>query len=370
MAQPRVALDVALINPHAPCPYTFNEAALCLQASIRAAGHACALHVNRSDSAGRAIVLGALPPHLPAVEQLDPRRTAIFNFEQLGAASSVTGESYAPWLRRWLVVDYHSENIAWLRAQHPAQRALELPVVPGPAIAFHPGRPLEPVNDVLFFGTLSPRREEIIRRLREAGLSVEVVAGAFGDELTPAIKRARLVLHVHYYERGLFPVARILQPVAQGVPLVCEDSVHSQLNDWSRSGIVFAPYEQLAAACAALVSAARERDERARANQAFAAALDFATPFERLLREMDLAPPPGIEAPQLLAAPPLPQDEIEAELAREATELPEAHETPPPLKLVERVPGQGRYGLWIVVLLVLFSAFTIWQGLQALMRVP
>lgn len=366
----RLALGVALINPHAPRPYTFTEAALCLQASIRAAGCSSELHVNRSDSAGRAIVLGALPPHLPAVEQLDPRRTAIFNFEQLGAASSIAGDSYAPWLRRWMVIDYHSENIAWLRARHPGQRALELPLVPGPAIAFRPELAHAPVNDVLFYGTLSPRREEILRRLREAGLAVEVVAGAFGEELTPAIRRARVVLHVHYYERGLFPVARILQPVAQGVPLVCEDSLHSQLNDWSRSGIVFAPYEQLADACAALASDAREREQRAAANRAFAAALDFATPFERLLREMDWLPPPGIEPPQLLAAPPAPLDEIEAEAAREATELPEAHETPPPVKLVERVPGQGRYGLWVVVLLVLFSVFTIWQGLQSLMRVP
>jgi len=379
----RGVVDIALINPHAPRPYTFSEAALCLRDSIRASGFGCELHVNRSDTAHRCIVLGALPPHLPAVEQLDPRKTAIFNFEQLGSASSVIGTQYVPWLRRWLVADYHSENVDWLLRHNGAgQRALELPIVPGPAIAFRPELPCEPVVDVLFYGTLSPRREAILEQLRQAGLSVEAVAGAFGEELTPAIKRARLVLHVHFYERGLFPVARILQPVVQGVAIVCEDSVSSRLNDWSGSGIVYAPYEGLVQACCALVADAPQRARRARQNQEFAAALDFVAPFERLLRELDAAPPPGIEPPQLLAPPaappgpaaaeaqphaPLSNEQIEAILLQEAEQLPpESHVPAAPLKMVERQPGQGKYGAWIVVLLLVFSVYTIWQGMKAL----
>ena len=94
---------------------------------------------------------------------------------------------------------------------------------------------------MLFFGSLNPRRERLIEDLRAAGLSVELVVGSFAEELTPAIKRARLVLHAHFYASGLFPVTRVLQPVVQGVPIVCEKSVFAELSDWSQSGILFAP---------------------------------------------------------------------------------------------------------------------------------
>lgn len=378
----RGTVNVAEINPHAPRPYTFTEAALCLRDSIRAAGYASEIHSNRTDANRVSIVLGALPPHLPAVEQLDPMRSVIFNFEQLASPSPIIADTYRPWLRHWLVADYHRLNIEWLQREHGgSQVALELPLVPGPSVAFRPELPATGEVDVLFFGTLNPRRDALLAELRAAGLTVEVVQGAYAQELTPAIKRARLVLHAHYYEAGLFPVARILQPVAQGVPIVCETSVHSDFNDWTHSGIVFAGAGALVQACRQLAASADERAERAGRNRAFAAAIDFASPFEQLLlalaRRRIAAPP----APRPLAPPaaspvqherpqgesgesdgPLSDEAIEAILAREAEGLPpEAHLPAPPVKLVERQPGQGRHGLWIVLLLALFSLFTIWQ---------
>ena len=70
------------------------------------------------------------------------------------------------------------------------------------------------------------------------------------------------------------------------------------------------------------------------------------------------------EGPQDLGAP-LSTEQIEAILEREASELPpEADLRVPPLKLAERQPGQGRYGLWIVALLLVFSLYTIWQSMR------
>jgi hypothetical protein len=367
-AAPSLGVDVAEINPYAPRPYTFTEAAVCLRDAIRAAGYGSELYVNRSNSVRRAIVLGALPPHLPAVDQLDPGRTAVFNFEQLGSDSIVIGEKYVPWLRRWLVADYHSANIDWLREHSPGQRALELPIVPSRSIAYRPDLALEPQADVLFYGTMSPRREALLQRLRDAGLTVDVVAGAYADELAPAIKRARLVLHVHFYEQGLFPVARILQPVMQGVPIVCETSRHSRLNDWSASGVVFADYDALVDACRALARDARERRRRAALNREFAAAIDFKTQFEQLLREMQAAPPPGIAPPQLLRPPPVPgglsNEEIEAILLEEGATPPEAHEKPAPLQLAERQPGQKGSSAWLLVLIGAVSLLGLWQVMR------
>ncbi|HVZ42669.1 MAG TPA: hypothetical protein VHA82_02580 [Ramlibacter sp.] len=429
----RDVVNVAEINPYAPAPCTFTEAALSLRDSIRAAGYGSSVHVNRTDVQQRCIVLGALPPHLPAVEQLDRRRAVVFNLKPLAGEPNAAGSPYVSWLRQWLVADYHAVNLEWLRNESAgAQRALELPIVPGRSIAFRPDLPYEPSVDVLFYGSPSARRTALLERLRQAGMTVEEVTGVFAHELAPAIKRARLVLHVHYDETALFPLARVLQPVAQGVPIACEASVFSPLADWSRSGIVFAPYDELVEACRTLLRSRDERDARAKANSDFAAGIDFATPLERMLRMLDdmkpvatrapiaspasaaVPSPAAPAAPTAPAAPawiapvasftpsaldgrsrivlegeeaqeggkadvssaaeeaqaqPLSNEEIEAILAREGHELPpESHVTPPAVRMVERQPGQGRFGAWIVWLLIVFSAYTIWQGLAPLLK--
>jgi hypothetical protein len=396
-------IDVVELNPYAPRPFVFTETALCLRDAIRAAGFTSDHHVNQGNPDVLSIVLGAVPPHLDLLEQLDPRKTAIFNLEQLASGSPLITPAYVHWLRKWLVVDYHEANAAWLkRANGPAQQVLQLPLVPGPSLVYPAAAPIEKNVDVLFFGSPSPRRDLVLERLRHAGARVEAVAGAYGSELAPALQRARLVVHVHFYETGLFPVARFLQPVANGIPVVCETSVFSEGADWSESGIRFADGDDIVDACIALLRSERELLERAQRARRFAAQIDFATPFRAVVKALalrmvqlpDLASQPApspvrparppqpqwLQPPVPLSPPnPAPPDtqpahdpdesplataEIEAILAREAKRLPlEAHLQPPPVKLAEREPGKGRYGLWIVALLLVFSLYTIWQSM-------
>lgn len=356
-------VDVVELNPYAPRPFVFTEAALCLRDSLRAAGWTSTHRRNEVDPQAYSIVLGALPPFPAQVAQLDPRRTLIANFEQLGSASAIAGGPYETWLRDWVVVDYHSRNVEYLRQRHAGQRAFELPLVPGPSVAFDVA-PAERVVDVLFFGSMNERRAALLKQLQAAGLTVEVVAGAYGEELAPAVRRARLVLHIHYYETALFPVVRMLQPVAAGVPVVCETPVFSQLSDWSRSGMVFAPYEHLVRACLQLLASPAEQRERAAQAQAFARTLDFAGPFERALASLanasDAAPSRGEIAPD--DERPLSTEEIEAILLQEGGAPPDGQ--PAPVQLAMREPGQGRYGRWIVLLLIAFSFWTIWQTMR------
>ena len=280
-------INVVELNPHAPRPFAFTESALCLQESIRAAGFASNLYVNYTNPQAISIVLGAVPPLLGPLAQLDPRKTVIFNLEQLGSNSELAGAPYRQWLRGWLVADYHSRNIDCLQRENgAAQQALELPLVPGRSILFQPELPAEKKVDVLFYGTLNERRAEILARLRAAGMTVETVAGAYGAELAPAIRRARIVLHAHFYETGLFPVARVLQPVASAVPVVSETSVFSARSDWSQSGIWFADYDDLIDACAELLRSEHEQRMSAWRAQTFAARLDFRTPLHQLLEAL------------------------------------------------------------------------------------
>ena len=132
--------------------------------------------------------------------------------------------------------------------------------------------------DVLFYGSLNERRQKVLDELERRGLEVEVVSGAYGAELTPAIQRAKVVVHVHYYDSSLFPALRVLQPVAQGVPVVCERSVFSEWNDWAESGMVFAAYDSIADACAELSQSPARAAEVAAKCWAFAQQMEMVGP--------------------------------------------------------------------------------------------
>jgi hypothetical protein len=369
----RRVVNVVEINPFAPRPFVFTEVAMCLRDSIRAAGHESSHLVNEFDPQAVSIVLGASPDTLPeSLRQLDPRRTILFNFEQLGSTSAMAGPNYRRWLRNWVVADYHSRNADLLRAENgPAQQVGLLPLVPSPRLVMAADSPALKSVDVLFFGTLSARREAVLQRLRDAGASVEVVSGAYANELTPAILRARLLLHVHFYESAYFPVARMLQPVAQGIAIVCEDSVFSAHDAWGRCGILFAGYDDLPAACQSLLAMPHDQQQRISHTLQFAARQDFAAPLERLLQALDTH---AARVPQVASAPAsalatadpdqaLSNEEIEAILAEEAAQLPDANATPADLSVARREPGQGRFGQLIVWVLLAFMVVGLVMGM-------
>jgi hypothetical protein len=284
-AAPRLpAVGVVEINRHHPRPFVFTELALALTDMLRRAGIDAEHMVNEVDPARVSIVFVPTDGWREALGELDPARTVLFNMEQLGSDSPWTRDGYAQSLAEWVVADYSSANVEYLRAHNgTAQRVHEVPIPPGPAVVFARDADAPPSVDVLFFGTPNPRRERIFGALRERGLSLEIVSGAYGWELTPAIQRARIVLHVHFYETRLLPVARLLQPVAAGVPIVCETSVCPALSDWSDAGIVFAEYDDLAAACAALVADPARQLELVRRNLRRCARFDVAAPLQALL---------------------------------------------------------------------------------------
>ena len=57
-------------------------------------------------------------------------------------------------------------------------------------------------------------------------------------------------------------------------------------------------------------------------------------------------------------------EEIEAILAREAGEGPAPDATPPPVGLVQREPGQGKFGKWVVWLIILFVVVSAVQVIR------
>jgi ubiquinone/menaquinone biosynthesis C-methylase UbiE len=79
--------------------------------------------------------------------------------------------------------------------------------------------------DVLFYGDSysSPRRRLMLDELSKVFV-VKVVNDLFGAEMASVIKKAKLVLNLHYYENALLEMPRIQECLSHGVPVVSESS--------------------------------------------------------------------------------------------------------------------------------------------------
>lgn len=293
---PSGPIGVVELNRHAPRPFVFTEVALSLRDMLRGAGYEAEHLINEIDPDALSIVFVPTDGWEEALARLDPNRTVLFNMEQLGSESPWAQERYLERLADWTVADYNTANVEHLRERFGPRRPVhEIPLVPGASVVFAGDPAQRPSVDVLFFGTPNARRERIFHALRSAGLSLEIVGGAYGNELTPAIQRARLVLHVHFYETRLFPVARLLQPLASAVPIVCETSVCPALCDWTQSGIEFADYDRLVDACVALLGDPARQLEGVRRSLAHLRRVDVATPLRRLIESFgSVGGPAGI----------------------------------------------------------------------------
>lgn len=166
------------------------------------------------------LVLGA---HLGFDASLRQRHACIFvNLEQLGAGGAAVSPDYLHLLRSSAVIDYDRDNLA-AYAGDPA----DVPVVPmlyAPYLLPEEGLALEdrPI-DLLFIGSLNPRRQRWIERIEAQGLQVSVFDSAlYGDERDAFIRQAKAVVNMHFYETSRFEQARVSHCLSLGTPVIAE----------------------------------------------------------------------------------------------------------------------------------------------------
>lgn len=213
------------------------------------------------DLAGRTpIVLGA---HLlPEGADLPPD-AILLNLEQAGPGNPNFTPAYRALLRRHPVLDYSARNARAL-ALEGVESLRVLPIGYAPSLTRVAHRAQKDV-DVLFYGSLNPRRKRILVALENAGVKVLHRFGVYGAERDEAIGRARIVLNLHFYETAIFEVVRVSYLLANAAPVVTEGDADDEDIAPFRDGLAIAPYDGLVAACRALLADAPRRQSLARA---------------------------------------------------------------------------------------------------------
>ena len=209
--------------------------------------------VNRLGDEGCVnIVLGA---HLLDQEQAATMlraNTVILNLEQFVSPQVSRNPTYLETMGRLVVWDFSAGNIARIRERCGSRHTVRL------GIGFCDGLRTVPAAaeqdiDVLFYGLINDRRQRALDALHKTGLTLVVASGVFGAERDALIARAKVVLNVSYYENAAHELLRTGHLLANRKAVVSECGAHTEIDDDLREAMVAVPYEDLTAACVALV---------------------------------------------------------------------------------------------------------------------
>jgi SAM-dependent methyltransferase len=226
-----------------------TEFAQCVHFGLRRLGFA-SFYGEQPQQPCRQIVFGAHLLDERGIAALPPD-AIIYNSEQIQADSPWLSGPYRRALSGHTVWDYSVENI---------RRAAELGIgelrhVP---LGYVPELSrIAPANedvDVLFYGSVNPRRQAVLRALEAAGLKVAALFGVYGEERDRAIARARIVLNMHFYEAKIFEIVRVAYLLNNARAVVAECGPGTTIEPDLRDSILGVPYGELVGACLQLVS--------------------------------------------------------------------------------------------------------------------
>jgi hypothetical protein len=85
--------------------------------------------------------------------------------------------------------------------------------------------------DVLFYGSINPRRRTLIRDLRSAGLNVISETDLFGEELLRKLSQSKIVINHHFYESGQLETIRVYESLSAGCSVISETSIDQDQYD-------------------------------------------------------------------------------------------------------------------------------------------
>ncbi len=214
----------------------------------------------------RAILIGA---HLLGAEECAeiPDGAIVYNSEHAG--SGFLTPHYEALLRRCTTWDYSADNARVFGARlATAVNYVPLGYVPQFTRVVRQNADI----DVLFVGSSSPRREQVLDALRVQGLIVHHAFGVYGAARDALIARARVVLNMHFHLPGAFEVVRVGYLLANRCAMVCEVNPGETVDADLAGAFLAAPFSELATVTARLVEDAALRSVFAEAGfRAFAA---------------------------------------------------------------------------------------------------
>ena len=103
--------------------------------------------------------------------------------------------------------------------------------------------------DVLFYGSMNDRRQQIIDQLTAKGMNIVVKTNIWEKERFELISRSKVIINIHYYEQNILESARISYLLSNQCAVLSETSRDPLLDKWHVSYLKIVAYDQLISVC-------------------------------------------------------------------------------------------------------------------------
>lgn len=216
----------------------FDDLAAALASALRLSGHTVVF--GDGIDGGRTIIFNATN----ACDWL-PGDAILFNAEQVATGRNLIKnlslfQSHVVW-------DYSRANIDWLKS-NGVGRAVLCAIGYVPEMEKIPS--VEPDVDVLWYGALNDRRQEVLYDLERAGLYVHRLDGVYGEQRDHWVARARVILNWHFEDKAIFEIVRCSHLFANRKAVVTEaGGLDPDLEALAHSAAVAVERDGVADAC-------------------------------------------------------------------------------------------------------------------------
>lgn len=181
-----------------------------------------------------------------------PASIILYNLEQMDERNRELRLRLVELSDRAEIWDYSRRNIEILRAGGFPGPLHHVPIGYAPEMTRIEPAPVQDI-DVLFYGSVNPRRAAILQDLERRGAKVHAAFGVYGKERDALIARSKIVLNMHFYESSIFEMVRVSYLLANRKMVVAECNAGTEVEDGLRDAAALVPYEQLAPTCLALL---------------------------------------------------------------------------------------------------------------------
>lgn len=179
-----------------------------------------------------------------------PEAYVAYQLEQSVSSRWFTNDYINRLENSYAIFDYSLNNIEFLQKKGLYyQQMYFMPVDYNPSYETQFSNNEDEEYDVLFYGdTNNERRKQYLNALNKK-FKVKIVSEVFGEELYKELKKAKVIVNIHYYEGALLETTRLFECLSLGKLIVSETSSDIHEHKSLEHTVDFVPVNDIDAMC-------------------------------------------------------------------------------------------------------------------------
>ena len=252
---------VKMNPPDASPSHGFDDVILPLYFALRRLGFDTEIRFNSCNEKSRNIVFGScIAPR--RIGRTLPKGSILFNLEQINHESKWCNNDYLTHLHDFTVWDYSEANVTALGTLG-IDNCAHVPFGYVPEMTRVRHSPTPDV-DMLFYGLITERRQQLVSRLFSEGVHILATQEAFGHMRDALLARTRLLLNIHQFLPARLEIVRLGYVWANGVAVLSEQRHDTEIPDYLRDACIFADFDDICGMAKTLLAQPGQREAQAK----------------------------------------------------------------------------------------------------------